>query len=111
VRLENETGRKVAVRMLSSEPVGGEGELLVKWVLEPELSARAMRIRCDHILREVVPAKCYARACVKRLAELSIKIIARIITFVANGHEQIIANYEGPSVVSAIISSPFDRRH
>src|SRR5689334_16652403 len=81
-------------------------------MLKTKLAAGAMRIRRYNIGAEIIAAGSQSRlAAIERFADLGIDIVARIVSFVTHGDEQVIANHEEPAVILAVINLPLDGRH
>ena len=79
VRLEVESGREIPGGVLARIPVGGDADLRVNRLLETELPARALRVRCDDVVAEVIAARRQPRIRLESLADLRVEVVAEVV--------------------------------
>src|SRR5258705_9943059 len=94
--------------MLAGKPISRHAKFVSHRLLEGELTAGAVSVRRDHILAEEVASKPNARLCLKGLLHHRVAICPKVIRFVPDGYEQIVADRNSPPVVFAVIDFPFD---
>src|SRR5216683_1404250 len=96
--------------MLAGKPIGGHAKFFSHRLLEGKLTASAVSVRRNYILAVEVAAKPDARLCLECLLHHRVGIGPKVIRFVPDGNEQIVAHGNSPPVVLAVINFPFDSR-